>query len=80
MQSRDRIDRRRTLEPASKVLGANHRQQRAAFESDTGHSVFAVGMPLHAPHLPFAIPGGIGSIGRIAGLHWHPQEGPESEP
>ena len=29
---------------------ANRRQQRTAFEADTGHSVFAAGMRLHAPY------------------------------
>jgi hypothetical protein len=42
---------------------------RTAFEPDNGRSVLAVGTALHAPHLPFAIPAGIGSIGWFSAVH-----------
>jgi hypothetical protein len=37
------------LELASKVSGVNHRQQRTAFESDSGCSALTAGTDLHAP-------------------------------
>src|SRR6516165_4144803 len=47
-----------------KSLGAlDNRQQRTTFESHNGRSALAAGTGAHAPHLPFAIPAGIGSIG-----------------
>ena len=38
-------------------------QRRAAFETHNGRSALAAGTALRAPHLPFAMPAGIGSIG-----------------
>jgi hypothetical protein len=34
-----------------------------AFKTDNGRSALAAGTGLRAPHLPFAIPAGIGSLG-----------------
>jgi hypothetical protein len=44
------------LAPASKTSLVNHRQQRTAFETDTGRSVSAAGTGLPAPHRPFGTP------------------------
>jgi len=41
----------------------NHRQPRTGFESDTGRSALSAGIGLYAPHLPFAVSAGIGSVG-----------------
>jgi class 3 adenylate cyclase len=43
--------------------GARRWQQRAAFETHNRRSALAAGTGLHAPHLPFGISAGIGSIG-----------------
>jgi hypothetical protein len=41
----------------------NHRQQRTAFETDTGRSAAAAGTGLPAPFRPFAEAGRIGTAG-----------------
>ena len=38
-------------------------RRRSLDPTDTGRSALVAGTGLHAPHLPFAIPAGIGSIG-----------------
>ena len=51
------------LEPASKASLVNHRQQRTAFETDTGRSASAAGTALHTPKPPSAATVTIGSVG-----------------
>jgi hypothetical protein len=54
--------RAQRLSTCLKSPGHNHRQRKTAFESDTGRSAWAIGTAHVAPHLPFAIAAGIGSI------------------
>src|SRR5215469_14303915 len=58
-----------------KSLGAlDDRRQRTALESHNGRSALAAGTGAPAPHLPFAIPVGSGSVGWEAVIRAPPRD------
>src|SRR5215472_11633242 len=59
------LPRPRTKRLTQSLHGPNHQRRRTVFKTHNGRSVLEAGTGLHAPHLPFAIPAGIGSVGWI---------------
>jgi hypothetical protein len=47
---------------------SRNRRDTPSFETHNGRSTFAAGTALHAPHLPFAVFVGIGSVGWISAV------------